>query len=81
MWQTCQMLILAVVLLAPIFVFANELSGDEFVKSGVGLACGAVIVTALRMLEKKFGGPLKMEQRCQDVVDKMTDSWRPPSPK
>jgi hypothetical protein len=53
-WKVLVFLILAVVILAPMWIFANELGPDEFAKSGVGLAAGAVIITALRIIEKKM---------------------------
>jgi hypothetical protein len=49
-------LILAVVCLTPVFVMANELSGDEFAKSGVGLACAAIVYTAIKLIEKQMTG-------------------------
>lgn len=54
MWQTAQMAILAVVVLIPMWIFASELGGDEFAKSAAGLAGGAVIITALRMIESRY---------------------------
>lgn len=52
MWDTIRMAILVVVVLAPMWIFANELDGDEFTKSVAGVAAGAAIMTALRLLEK-----------------------------
>jgi hypothetical protein len=56
MWQTIQLAVLAAVVVAPMWIFANELSGDEFVKSAVGLSAGVVVVTALRIIESRLKG-------------------------
>ena len=54
MWETLQLVVVAVIILAPMWIFANELGSDEFVKSAVGLAGGAVVFMGMRILEKRF---------------------------
>jgi len=54
MTDVLKCLILAIVVLAPMWIFSNELSGDEFVKSAAGLAAGAIMLTSLRLLETQF---------------------------
>jgi hypothetical protein len=54
MYEVLKCLIVACVVLAPMWILASELDGDEFVKSAGGLAAGAVILTALKILENQF---------------------------
>ena len=54
MYEVLKCLILAAVVLTPMWILASELDGDEFVKSAAGLASGAVILTALKILESQF---------------------------
>jgi hypothetical protein len=54
MWETIQLIVVAVIVLAPMWIFANELGADEFVKSAVGIAGGAVVFMGMRILEKRF---------------------------
>ena len=61
MAEVFKCLIVAIVVLAPMWILAGELDGDEFVKSAAGLASGAVILTALRLLEKQFNNKKKDE--------------------
>lgn len=53
--QCLKMILLVVAVLTPIFVLANELDGDEFIKAGGGIACGAVAMGAWKLLEKSLG--------------------------
>lgn len=46
-----KLLILAAVILAPMWIMASELDGDEFGKSAAGIAAGGVTLAALKMLE------------------------------
>lgn len=45
--------ILAVVVLAPMFIMASELSGDEFAKSAIGVVMGAVVLAAMKMMDSR----------------------------
>ena len=54
MVECVKYLVLAAVILTPMFVMANELDGDEFAKSGVGLLMGAVMLTALKIAESMW---------------------------
>lgn len=52
MVEIVKCLILATVVLAPMFILANELSADEFMKSGIGLAMAGVALAAFKVLER-----------------------------
>ena len=54
MWQTIQMGILAVVVLAPMWIFAQELDSGEFTKTAVGLVSGYVVMAAIRIIESSL---------------------------
>ena len=54
MYEVLKCLIVACVILAPMWILTSGLDGDEFVKSAGGLAAGAVILTALKILETQF---------------------------
>ena len=51
MVECVKYLIVAAVILTPMFIMAHELDGDEFAKSGVGLVMGAVVLAALKIGE------------------------------
>lgn len=54
MVECVKYLVVAAVILTPMFVFAHELDGDEFQKSGVGLAMGAVVLAAMKIGESMW---------------------------
>ena len=45
-------LIIAVVVLLPMWIMTEELDGDEFEKSAVGIAAGGVMLGGLKILEQ-----------------------------
>ena len=52
MSEICKIVVLGVVAVAPMFILANELSEDEFVKSGAGLGMVAAAAVGMRLLER-----------------------------
>jgi len=47
-------LVIAVVVCVPMFIFASELDGDEFAKSSMGIAMGAIAFGAFQMLQAQW---------------------------
>ena len=54
MVEIARYVVVATVILAPMFIMADELDGDEFEKSAVGLVLATVILSALHILERQF---------------------------
>ena len=54
MVEIAKYIVLAVVMLAPMLIMADELDGDEFEKSAVGLVLATVILSALHIFERQF---------------------------
>jgi hypothetical protein len=54
MVECVKFLVVAAVILTPMFILANELDGDEFTKSGIGVIMGAVALGAFKMLESRW---------------------------
>ena len=54
MVECIKYLVVAAVILTPMFILANELDGDEFTKSGIGVIMGAVALGAFKLLESKW---------------------------
>ena len=50
--EICKVIVLGIVAVAPMIILANELSEDEFVKSGAGLGMVAAAAVAMKLLEK-----------------------------
>lgn len=48
-------IVLAILILAPTFIMASKLSGDEFAKSAVGVALGAVVLGAWNLFQASWG--------------------------
>ena len=55
MTDICKVIVLGVCAIAPMIILANELSEDEFVKSGAGLGMVAAAAIAMKLLEKVVG--------------------------
>ena len=53
MAEIVKLLVLAAIVLTPMFLFAHELSGDEFAKSSMGVAMAAIAYGAFKLLDAK----------------------------
>lgn len=53
-WNTLQLAILAVVILAPMWIFAQELDGDEFAKSAIGIGAAGIVAVGLRAFDSRW---------------------------
>lgn len=54
MVEVFKLLILSIVVLFPMWIMAEELDGDEFGKSAAGIAAGAVMLGALKVIESQY---------------------------
>lgn len=53
MQRNLELLILMVATLAPVFLFAGTIDGDEFLKGGTGLLSGGAVFAAYSMWQKR----------------------------
>lgn len=54
MAECVKYLVVGACVLTPMFIMASELDGDEFAKSGVGIAMAAVVMGAMKVAETWF---------------------------
>jgi len=54
MAECIKYIVVGACVLAPMFIMAHELDGDEFAKSGVGVAMAAVVMGAMKVAETWF---------------------------
>lgn len=50
-------LVVASCVLVPMWIMASELNGDEYAKSAAGLATGAIVLGAMRIIESWWAKP------------------------
>ena len=55
MKDVCRMIVLGAVAIIPMLILANELSEDEFIKSGAGVAMVAATAMAMKLLSNRVG--------------------------
>jgi len=75
-WQsTIELALLLVAVLAPQFILANEVNGDEFAKATSGVAMAGVVVAAFKVWKTKAAK--RAERKEQESQSEGSEEQQP----